>query len=366
MALQDWANRLQANPRFRRFAAAFPLTRFVARRRARALFDLCAGFVYTQVLTACVRLDLFHALEAGPRTAADLARQCGLDEAATIKLLDAAVSLKLVARRSGGRYGLGQLGCAMIGDPGIPAMVAHHAALYADLRDPVALLRGSKPGALAGAWPYAGSEAPAALSAENVADYTTLMSVSQSFVAEEVIAAYDFRRHRCVMDVGGGDGTFLTAVANAAPDTRIALIDLPPVAARAAARFAATGLSARASAQGCDAIAGPLPSGADLISFVRVLHDHNDDSVLALLRNAHAALPPGGTLIIAEPLSGTPGAEPIGDAYFGFYFLAMGQGASRTAARLDELARKAGFSSLQERRTRLPILVRVLVGTKVG
>ena len=59
MALQDWANRLQANPRFRRFAAAFPLTRFVARRRARALFDLCAGFVYTQVLTACVRLDLF-------------------------------------------------------------------------------------------------------------------------------------------------------------------------------------------------------------------------------------------------------------------------------------------------------------------
>ncbi len=364
MAFQDWANRVQANPRFRRFAAAFPLTRFVARKRARALFDLCAGFVYTQVLTACVRLDLFRALEAGPRTASDLARQFGLEEAATIKLLDAAVSLKLAARRSGGRYGLGQLGCAMLGDPGIPAMVAHHAALYADLRDPVALLKGAKPGALAGAWPYAGSDAPAALTEAHVADYTQLMSVSQSFVAEEVIAAYDFRRHRCVMDVGGGDGTFLSAVARAVPDTRLTLVDLPPVAARAAARFEAAGLSGRATANGCDAIAGPLPSGADLVSFVRVLHDHNDDAVLAFLRNAHAALPPGGVLLIAEPLSGTPGAEPIGDAYFGFYFLAMGQGSSRTAARLNELANAAGFTPLQERQTRLPILVRVLVGTK--
>ena len=43
---------LLASPRFRRWAAAFPLTRPIARRRARELFDLCAGFVYSQVLLA--------------------------------------------------------------------------------------------------------------------------------------------------------------------------------------------------------------------------------------------------------------------------------------------------------------------------
>jgi len=57
-----WRESLTARPRFRAWAARFPLTRPLARRRARELFDLCAGFVYSQVLAACVRLKLFEAL----------------------------------------------------------------------------------------------------------------------------------------------------------------------------------------------------------------------------------------------------------------------------------------------------------------
>ena len=59
-------NRFLASPRFQRWASSFPLTRPIARRRARALFDLCAGFVYSQVLQACVRLRLFDALNRRP------------------------------------------------------------------------------------------------------------------------------------------------------------------------------------------------------------------------------------------------------------------------------------------------------------
>ena len=55
-------NRTIANPAFQRWAAAFPLTRGIARRNTRALFDLCAGFVYSQTLFACIRLDLFAIL----------------------------------------------------------------------------------------------------------------------------------------------------------------------------------------------------------------------------------------------------------------------------------------------------------------
>ena len=50
-----WRNGLIRSPRFQRWAASFPLTRPVARRKANALFDLVAGFVYSQVLLACVR-----------------------------------------------------------------------------------------------------------------------------------------------------------------------------------------------------------------------------------------------------------------------------------------------------------------------
>ncbi len=360
MALQDWLNRIQANPAFRSWAASFPLTRFVARKRARALFDLCAGFVYTQVLTACVQVDLFRHLERGPMRAAALAVEIGLSEEAATRLLDAAVSIRLVSRRGPQGYGLGPLGCAMLGDAGIPAMVAHHADLYADLRDPVAVLKGKAPGNLRGAWPYSQSESPAEVGGAKVANYTALMSASQSFIAEEVLAAYDFRRHKCVMDVGGGDGTFLSHVAKAVPTIQLRLLDLPAVAAQAQARFAALGLGSRAQAIGGDAIHGGMPHGADLITFVRVLHDHNDDAVLSFLRNARAALAPGGTLLIAEPLAGTKGAEPIGHAYFGFYFLAMGQGRARTRSEMNALVEAAGFLATHEYKTDLPLLVRVL------
>ena len=114
------------------------------------------------------------------------------------------------------------------------------------------------------------------------------------------------------------------------------LFDLPPVAARAAARLRRARPGARAPTRvGGDFLADPLPTGADVVSLVRVVHDHDDDAALAILRAARQALPPDGTLLLAEPMAGAAGAEPVGDAYFGFYLLAMGSGRPRTAARAD-------------------------------
>ena len=358
----DWAlaqrDGLLASARFRDWAAAFPLTRPIARRRARALFDLCAGFVYTQVLLSCVRLSVFELVRAQPLSAEILATRLDLPPSSTQLLLEAAVSLKLLARRRG-RYALGELGAALIGNPGLTAMIEHHALVYGDLVDPVALLRGTRrPDGLQRYWAYADGSVPDADAA--ISPYTQLMSASQSFVAEEILAAIRFDRHRCLLDVGGGDGSFAATVARATPGLRVMTFDLPPVAEHATRRFAAEGLT-QASAHGGDARLGPLPEGADLISFVRVIHDHDDDTALAMLRQARAALPTDGTLIIAEPMSGTPGAEPIGDAYFGFYLMAMGRGRSRTPEAIEALLTRAGFTSFRRVPTRLPVMVRIVL-----
>ena len=273
-------DRLVANPRFRRWAAAFPLTRPIARRRTRALFDLCAGFVYSQVLAACVRLDVFNVLAEGPDTAAALSARLSLPPEATERLLSAAASLGLAARRGGGRYGLGPLGAAMVGNAAIAEMVRHHAMLYADLADPVALLRGQAGATQLGRfWPYAGADRPAGLATEQVAAYSALMAASQPLVADEVLSAHRFDRHRVLMDVGGGDGRFLEAAAGRAPNLRLILFDLPAVAERARARFAAAGLGGRATVAGGSFLTDPLPTGADLISLVRVIHDHKKFTV---------------------------------------------------------------------------------------
>lgn len=359
---RGWREGLAARPGFRRWAARFPLTRPFARRRARALFDLCAGFVYTQVLLACVRLDVFAILADGPLTSARLARRLGLTAEATERLMAAAASLRLVARRADGAWMLGPLGAAMIGNDGIAAMVEHHAMLYADLADPVALLRRPRGGnALSAYWAYAGAESPGAMGAERVRDYTALMAASQPMVAEEVLATYRFARHRRVLDVGGGNGAFLRAVAAEAPALELMLFDLPAVAEEAKARFAVASLAGRARVFGGDFSQDALPRGADLVTLVRVLHDHDDEVAQALLGRIRAALPPGGRLLIAEPMAGTSGAEPMGEAYFGFYLLAMGRGRPRRPEEIARMLQAAGFLRSRLLPTPTPLLTRVMV-----
>jgi len=351
---------LLASRRFQRWAAAFPLTRPVARRRTRALFDLCAGFVYSQVLATCVELRLFDLLAEGPERVDVLAERLDLPPESADRLLTAAAALGLVRPRSGGRFGLGPLGAAMLGNPAIEAMVRHHALLYADLRDPVTLLRGKAGRTQMGLyWPYAGEARRGALTAAEVVPYSTLMSLSQSLIAEEVLGAYPLREHRMLLDIGGGEGAFLAAAAAREPGLRLALFDLPAVAERARSRLALLGLDERVTVFAGDFFADPLPAGADVVSLIRVLHDHDDEAALRLLRAAREVLPDRGRILIGEPMASARSAGAA--AYFSFYLLAMGQGRPRSPAEIGLLLEAAGFTDARLLATHTPLLAQVMV-----
>jgi demethylspheroidene O-methyltransferase len=166
--------------------------------------------------------------------------------------------------------------------------------------------------------------------------------------------------------VGGGNGAFLRAVAAEAPRLELMLLDLPAVAEEARARFAQAGLGARASVFGGDFTQDALPAGADLITLVRVLHDHDDEVALGLLRRIRAALPAGGRLLLAEPMAGTSGAEPMGEAYFGFYLLAMGRGRPRRPEEIRRMLEAAGFARSRLLSTPTPLLTRALLAEVGG
>ncbi|MDE8348898.1 MAG: methyltransferase [Acidocella sp.] len=318
------------------------------------MFDLCAGFVYAQILATCVELDLFDALARQPASAETLAVRYDIPVHQMLMLLNAAASLRLLSRQHGTSFRLGPLGAALRGNPGIAAMVAHHRMFYADLADPVALLRGQVETRLGQFWPYRGS-------AGQSAAYSALMAASQPMVAHEVIAAYSFNRHRVIMDVGGGDGSFLRLLAPHAPELQFRLFDLPPVAACATQAFERGNLIGRAKAYGGDFTQDELPKGADIITLIRVLHDHPDELALHILKSARAALPPHGVLLLAEPMAGTKGAEPVGDAYFGFYLLAMGSGRARHPAEIIAMLAEAGFSAVHQIPTSQPMLTSIII-----
>jgi demethylspheroidene O-methyltransferase len=355
-------DRLMADSGFRRWAASTPIFRGFARRSAGALFDLCAGFVYSQTLLACVQIGLFDALRRGPRHVGELAAEAGLVPERLETLCRAAVALRLLRRDRAGRYGLGPLGAAMIDNPGVVAMIEHHRLLYEDLADPTKALRPDwHGGALARLWPYARPAAPPPQGAAAVAAYSQLMAASQHLICEQILRAYDFRRHRRLMDLGGGDGGFAAAVTAAAPELHAVVYDLPDVAARARQRIAAAASGGRCSAVGGDFFRDPLPADCDIAALVRVLHDHDDAAVATLLRRVHAALPPGGTLLIAEPLSGSSRAGRSADAYFSIYLLAMGSGRPRRGDEMRALLETAGFRRVRQVPTDLPLLAGLVI-----
>ena len=359
----NWRNGIVGNPAFQRFAAHFPLTRPVARRRARAIFDLVAGFTFSQILVACVELGLFDRLVAGPVAVESLASEWGMTRDAADRLLRAAAAIGMVEPVGADGWALAADGAALRANGGVVEMIAHHKLLYADLADPVALLRrGGGGGRLQAFWRYAGAAGEG--SADEVAPYSRLMAASQPLVAHDVIAAYPFARHRRMLDIGGGEGRFVRSVAAAVPGIELGLFDLPAVVARAGAALAADGLGKRLSTHGGNFLADPLPPGYDLVTLVRVLHDHDDAPAAQLLRNIHAALPQHGRLVIAEPMAQTRGAETIGDAYFGLYLWAMGSGRPRSADAIRAMLKAAGFRRSWSVTTALPINVRVIVAVR--
>ena len=358
-------DKLIANSRFQNTVAKIPFLRGIAKKRANQLFDVVAGFVYTQILLACIRLNIFNQLKDGPLTLEAIKNECGLERAPLKQLLDAAVSIHLLEIRANHRYGLGKLGAPLVGNSALAAMIEHHSVLYEDLRDPLLLLSGKlKSKKLEKFWPYVSNDLEDQESLkdqERVKDYSDLMSASLPLVADQVLGAYDFSRHRCLLDIGGGQGTFLKRVHLQSPQLERMLFDLPGVANLAELNFSASSENQSIKVFGGDFFKDELPSGADLITLIRVIFDHDDERVKILLRSIFRALSPGGKLLIAEPMAETPDHPPMGHAYFGFYLMAMGRGRPRTVEEIGQLALEAGFKSVEILPSDMPINAQVLL-----
>jgi demethylspheroidene O-methyltransferase len=337
-------NKLLADPKFLAFAQRFPLTRPVARRKSRDLFDLLAGFSYSQVLYACVNLGVLQHVGHAGLSLSELAVKIGMPLQQAGLLVRAAVALEILDR-DGEKVMLGPHGAAMLGQPWIMRFVEHHKHFYRDLEDPVAMLRGQHvEGGLKSFWSY---ENPTA----DKAAYSQLMAASQEAVSAQILAAYDFSPHQRILDVGGGSGAFLKAVAARYPQLELNLFDLPGVVPLA---------SSAITRHGGDFRYDPLPAGMDVISVVRVVHDHDDDAVLSLFRNIRKVCMPSTVLLIAEPFSGQAATARVTDAYFSLYFAAMGQGRTRTPREIAHLAAQAGFERPRQWPTHMPLISGVM------
>ena len=361
-ALTAWL----ASPEAYNWARARWWTRWMVRRRTLQLFDWMGGFVHTQVLLACVQLRVFERLAQQPLTLDQLAHELDIVACHIEPLFESARAMGLLHTDAQGCYHVGPLGRIVLSHPGIAQMVEHNQLLYRDMADPISFLRQSDQGMLAAYWPYAQSAgAQPALqqdAAQQLRRYSALMDASQGFVITEILSHYRFRDHDTVLDLGCGKGRFMAALGERHPHLRLQLFDLPAVLDLARQRLTQAGLETRAQFHPGSFLDDPLPEGADLVTLVRVAHDHSDQAVRCILDKVAHILPPGGRVLLAEPMQLGGSDAAVVDPYYHFYMQAMGRGRLRSPAQLMRLLKDSGFVGIETISTDMPIHAQLIVG----
>jgi len=153
----------------------------------------------------------------------------------------------------------------------------------------------------------------------------------------------DFTPFRRVLDIGGGSGCFSIAMAAANPELRCTVMELPTICTLAQSYIAEAGLSDRVDTTTVDMFRAAWPQGYDAHFFSNIFHDWSFETCLDLARSSHAALPPGGRILLHEMLLDDSGTAPLPAVIFSL-LMAMGtKGQQFTFPQLQELLEQAGF-----------------------
>jgi hypothetical protein len=118
-------------------------------------------------------------------------------------------------------------------------------------------------------------------------------------VAQALARQFPWRDHKSVLDIGTAEGCLPTQIALAHSHIGGGGFDLSEVGPLFEEYVAAHGLAARLRFFAGDFFHDPLPP-ADVLVMGRVLHNWDLETKQMLLAKAHAALPPGGALIVYE------------------------------------------------------------------
>lgn len=116
-----------------------------------------------------------------------------------------------------------------------------------------------------------------------------------------LVDAFDWPAHSSVLELGGCRGNVLAGLARAHPHLDACVFDLPQLEADFTAHMAAIGMTGHVRFHGGDFFAGALPE-ADVLMLGHSLIDWNDEQRRELVRNAFAAVRPGGAFLVWDPV----------------------------------------------------------------
>lgn len=306
------------------------------------MLRLISGYWVSQAVYVAAKLGLADLLKDGPRSSADLATGTQTHGPSLYRLLRALASLGVLAEDEQGRFSLTPLGECLRGDlPGSQRGLAvmngeEHYRAYGELLYSV---RTGKPGFdhVYGlpCFDYL-SQHP-----QQAKDFDEAMVGVHGRETAAMVEAFDLSGVAVLADVGGGNGSLLTAVLQRYPTMQGILYDLPGVIGRAKANIAAAGLTSRCQCLSGDFFTSVAP-GADAYLLRHIIHDWDDERATLILKNIHAVLPANGRVLVVENVI-EPGNAPAFGKLLDLTMLVIPGGKERTAAEYRALYDAAGF-----------------------
>ncbi|WUQ33233.1 methyltransferase (plasmid) [Streptomyces sp. NBC_00239] len=178
-----------------------------------------------------------------------------------------------------------------------------------------------------------------AADADRAASFNKLLGDDVAVRSPGIATGFDWASVGHVVDVGGGNGSLLTALLTEHPGLRGTVVDLPDAVQSAKETFAAAGLDHRANA-----VAGSffdeLPAGAGGYVLSLILHDWDDEQATAILRRCAEAAGTGGSVFVIESI-GSSGDSP--HTGMDLRMLCIYGAKERGVAEFTELAAAAGL-----------------------
>lgn len=296
-------------------------------------FETINAFQRTGALKAAVELGLFTAIGGAPSTAAEIAARCGCPERG-IRILSDNLAILGFLTKDGTRYSLTPSSAVFL-DRNSPAyfgdavnflLAPGLTEAFSDLASTIrrGRLHTTEHGTTA-------PEHPAWL------EFARAMGPMMRPAAEGAAAlvTLDPARDTRVLDISASHGVFGIAFAKRNPRAHLVALDWEGVLAITEQNAAAAGIAERFSKIAGSAFTVDLGSGYDAVLVPNFLHHFSAAECTVFLRRVHAALRPGGRVVIVEFVPDenrvTPppaasfslvmlGTTPEGDAYtFGEY-----------------------------------------------
>ncbi|MFO0866128.1 MAG: methyltransferase [Gemmataceae bacterium] len=305
------------------------------------MLQMCTGYWISQAIYVAAKLKIADHIKAGIRTPADLAAKSGAQVRPLYRLLRALASVEVFAEEADGGFALTPLAEQLtdeLGSMRAPAIMMgdEHYASWGQLEHSV---RTGEPAfdRIYGKpiFQYLGEQP------EQAKIFDAAMTGIHGPETPAMVDAYDFSGIQTLVDVGGGNGSLLSAVLRKYPGMKGILFDLPQVVERAKDVLRGQGVADRVRCEPGNFYEGTA-SGGDAYMMRHILHDWTDEQCGTILGHIRKAIPNSGRLIVIECVI-QPGNMPSWGKFLDLNMLVLPGGQERTEAEFRTLLEKAGF-----------------------